>query len=106
MKLAYTQNFNLILGLLGQLNPLCLHISISCVINQVGMSLPKDILDKKDDDIKYNLPRIVTLREASKHKVDTECELSEENVRIPLQPCAHDTNKNGVDDDENDSTKD
>ena len=70
------------------------------------MSLHKDILDKQDDDMKYNVPRIVTLRGASKHKVDTECELCEENVRIHLQACAHDTNKNGVDDDENDSTKD
>ena len=66
------------------MNQFCLYISISCVINQGGISLHKYILDKKDDDIKYNVPRIVLLEE---------------------QACAQDTNKNTVDDDENDSTK-
>ena len=56
--------------------------------------------------MKFYVPRIVTLRGASKHYEDTECQHSEENVRLHLQACAHDTNKNAVDDDENDSTKD
>jgi hypothetical protein len=66
------------------------------------VSLHKHILDKKDDGRKS----LVTPRRAREHKVESEFKHSEENVRIPLQPCAPDTNKDAVDDDEDDSTKD